>query len=97
VRYVADAARDHRIPVAMCGEMAGDPLFSLILVGLGLEELSMNAVAIPFIKSVIRASTLVEARRLADQSLTLATPDEIEALVKEHMSKRFSEDVLKGS
>jgi phosphotransferase system enzyme I (PtsI) len=81
----------------MCGEMAGDPLFSLILVGLGLEELSMNAVAIPFIKSVIRASTMAEARQLADQALTLATPDEIEALVKEHMSKRFSEDVLKGS
>jgi phosphotransferase system enzyme I (PtsI) len=96
VRYVADAARDHRVPVAMCGEMAGDPLFSLILIGLGLEELSMNAVAIPFIKSVIRASTMTESQKLANQALLLATPEEIEALVKTHM-KRFSEDVLKGS
>src|SRR5262249_13645318 len=88
VRYVADAGRDHRVPVAMCGEMAGDPLFSLILIGLGLEELSMNAVAIPFIKSVVRASTMTEAQQLANQALLLATPEEIEALVKQHM-KRF--------
>jgi phosphotransferase system enzyme I (PtsI) len=97
IRYVADAGRDHRVPVAMCGEMAGDPLFALILVGLGLEELSMNAVAIPVIKSVVRASTMVEARRLADEALTMATPDEIEELVKDHMNKRFSDELLKGS
>jgi phosphoenolpyruvate-protein phosphotransferase (PTS system enzyme I) len=96
LRYVADAANDHKVPVSMCGEMAGDPLFALVLLGLGLNELSMNAVAIPVIKSVVRASTLAEAQALADQALTLATPDDIEALVKEHMSKRFSEDVFKG-
>jgi len=95
IRYVADAGREHRVPVAMCGEMAGDPLFALILLGLGLEELSMNAVAIPVVKSVVRASTFEEAQRLADHALTLATPDEIEELVRDHMAKRFPEDVLK--
>jgi phosphoenolpyruvate-protein phosphotransferase (PTS system enzyme I) len=94
IRYVADAGREHRVPVAMCGEMAGDPLFALILVGLGLEELSMNAVAIPVVKSVVRASTFEEAQTLADQALTLGTPEEIEELVREHMAKRFPEDVL---
>jgi phosphotransferase system enzyme I (PtsI) len=79
----------------MCGEMAGDPLHALVLAGLGLEELSMNAVAIPVVKSVLRASTIAEARSLADQALTLATPDEIEAMVKEHMAKRFPDDVFK--
>jgi phosphoenolpyruvate-protein kinase (PTS system EI component) len=57
----------------------------------------MNAVAIPIIKSVLRASTMVEARKLAEQALGLATPDEIEELVKEHMSRRFADDVLKVS
>ena len=95
VRYVADAARAHRIPVAMCGEMAGEPMLALVLVGLGLNELSMNAVAIPVVKSVLRASTMEEARRLADQALQLATADEIEELVREHMTKRFPEEVLK--
>ncbi len=95
IRYVAEAAHDHKVPVAMCGEMAGDPLFALILLGLGLTELSMNAVAIPVIKSVVRASTLSEAQALANEALTMASPEEIEAMVREHMSKRFPEDVLK--
>src|SRR5262249_2748996 len=47
LRFVAEAARDRKIPVSMCGEMAGEPLLALVLVGLGLVELSMNAVAIP--------------------------------------------------
>jgi phosphotransferase system enzyme I (PtsI) len=97
IRYVAEAGHDHNVPVAMCGEMAGDPLFALVLVGLGLSELSMNAVAIPVVKSVLRGSTMAEARRLADQALTLATPDEIEALVKDHMAKRFPDDPTKLS
>jgi phosphotransferase system enzyme I (PtsI) len=81
----------------MCGEMAGEPFMALVVMGLGLDELSMNAVAIPVIKSVIRASTQTEARQLADQALALGTPDEIEELVREHMSRRFADDVLKTS
>jgi phosphotransferase system enzyme I (PtsI) len=96
VRYVADAARARGIPVSMCGEMAGEPLLALVLVGLGLDELSMNAVAIPMVKSVLRASTIAEARRLADQALSLPTPEEIEALVKEHMARRFPEEAVKA-
>jgi phosphotransferase system enzyme I (PtsI) len=97
VRFVADAARARDIPVAMCGEMAGEPLLALVLVGLGLGELSMNAVAIPMVKSVLRASTMAEARRLADQALALGTPEEIEALVREHMARRFPEEAVKGT
>jgi len=95
IKVVAEAGRAHKVPVAMCGEMAGDPLFALILLGLGLEEMSMNAVAIPVIKSVIRASTLADAQTLAHKALALSTPDEIEALIKDHMARRFPDDVLK--
>jgi phosphotransferase system enzyme I (PtsI) len=95
IRYVTDAARAHRIPVAMCGEMAGEPLLAAVLVGLGLDELSMNAVAIPVVKAVLRASTMSESRKLADQALQLATVGEVEALVREHMSRRFPDEVLK--
>ena len=89
VRMVADAGKAAGIPVSMCGEMAGEPLLTLIIVGLGIEELSMNAVAIPVVKSVLRASTIDEARALADQAIRLPTPDEIEDLVREHMIRRF--------
>jgi phosphotransferase system enzyme I (PtsI) len=97
LRFIADVGRKQNIPVAMCGEMAGEPFMALVVMGLGLDELSMNAVAIPVIKSVIRASTQTEARQLADQALALGTPDEIEELVREHMSRRFADDVLKTS
>jgi len=95
LRFVADVGRARKIPVSICGEMAGEPLLALVVTGLGLDELSMNAVAIPVVKSVIRASTVAEARQLADQALTMSTPEDIEALVQEHMSRRFADDVLK--
>jgi phosphoenolpyruvate-protein phosphotransferase (PTS system enzyme I) len=95
IRYVTDAAESQKIPVAMCGEMAGEPMLALVLMGLGLHELSMNAVAIPLVKSVLRASTAAEARKLADTAMGLATADEIEELVREQMAKRFPDEVLK--
>jgi phosphotransferase system enzyme I (PtsI) len=91
VRSVADAAKVRKIPVAMCGEMAGEPMLAAVLVGLGLDELSMNAVSIPMVKSVLRACSMEDSRRLADQAMQLAAPEEIEQLVKEHMSRRLPE------
>jgi phosphotransferase system enzyme I (PtsI) len=95
IRTVAEAGKAAGIPVSMCGEMAGEPLLTLIIVGLGLEELSMNAVAIPVVKSVLRASTIDEAKQLADQATRLPTPDEIEDLIREHMTKRFPDSSWK--
>ena len=93
IRVITAAAHAAKIPVAMCGEMAGEPMLSLILLGLGLDELSMNAVAIPLVKSVLRASTLDEAKRLAAEALTLGTPEEVEELVRDHMARRFPDEI----
>ncbi len=91
VRAVVEGARQQQIPVAMCGEMAGEPMLAAVLVGLGLDELSMNAVSIPMVKSVLRACSMEDSRRLAEQALQLSTPEEIEQLIKEHMSRRLPE------
>ena len=56
------------IRVAMCGEMAGDPICCLILLGMELDELSMNHLDIPRIKRIIRASSLKEAKDSAEKS-----------------------------
>ena len=96
VEQVTLAGKRANIPVSMCGEMAGEPLMALVLLGLGLSELSMNAQAIPLMKSVIRASSMSDARRLAREALTLHTADEIEELLREHMSTRFPANVLLG-
>ena len=53
---ICDAGRRAGIPVSMCGEMAGEPLYALVLLGLGLSELSMNGPSIPLVKRVMRAA-----------------------------------------
>ena len=72
VRDVVQVGRQAGISVAMCGEMAGDPLYIPVLLGLGVEEFSMNAMAIPVVKRVIRMTSLEEATEIARKALLLA-------------------------
>jgi phosphotransferase system enzyme I (PtsI) len=97
VRYVVDAVHAAGVRVGMCGEMAGEPMFGLILLGLGLDELSMNSTAIPVVKSVLRGTSLQQAKELAEQALSMATAQEIENLVQETMSKSYPEELLKAA
>jgi phosphotransferase system enzyme I (PtsI) len=97
VHQVVAAGREAGIPVAMCGEMAGDPLHIPILLGLGVDELSMNALAIPVVKSVIRQFNLEEARQMAETALGMVTVDEINDFATQVMSKRFPEIYRFGS
>ena len=89
VRDVVEVSRRAGIRVAMCGEMAGDPLYIPVLLGLGVEELSMNPTSIPVVKRVIRMTSLQEAREIARQSLTLATVEEVNDYVSREMDLRF--------
>jgi phosphoenolpyruvate-protein phosphotransferase (PTS system enzyme I) len=89
VRDVVQASRKAGIRVAMCGEMAGDPLYIPVLLGLGVEELSMNPTSIPVVKRVIRMTSLGEARELARQALALATVEEVNDYVTREMDHRF--------
>jgi phosphoenolpyruvate-protein phosphotransferase (PTS system enzyme I) len=78
IRLVVRAARRHRIPVSLCGEMASDPALLGLLVGLGLTEFSMTPAALPMARQAVRDLRADEARRLASHALTLATAEEIE-------------------
>ena len=78
IRLVVRAGRRARIPVAVCGEMAADPVLITLLVGLGLRELSMAPTAIPLAKRVIRALRASEARTAARRALAGRTAAEIE-------------------
>ena len=91
IREVVQAGRKAGIPVAMCGEMAGDPLYIPILLGLGVEELSMNPMAIPVVKQVIRMIPCEEAREFARQALNMATVEEVNDYVTRKMNDRFPE------
>ena len=63
--------------MTLCGEMAGDPWGSLLLLGLGVDGLSMSPIALPEVKRVIRSITMEEARALTEKVLSLRTGDEI--------------------
>jgi phosphoenolpyruvate-protein phosphotransferase (PTS system enzyme I) len=81
IDMVVRAANTAKISVALCGEMAGDVNVAPLLLGLGLNELSMNAVAIPQVKQVIRNSSVAELRAMATEALTLPSGPEVKELV----------------
>ena len=85
VRDVIAAAHAQGKWVGLCGELAGEPLAIPILLGLGLDEFSMNPPAIPLAKQIIRALTLDEAREVAQAALDLRRPDAVRALVRERV------------
>jgi phosphotransferase system enzyme I (PtsI) len=91
LKQVIDSAHAAKIPVSLCGEMAGDPLYLQILLGLGLDEISMNPPAIPFSRHIIRSSTIKDARALTERVLSMLDSQAIRTLVQEWMSSRFPE------
>jgi phosphotransferase system enzyme I (PtsI) len=91
IREVVQAGKAARISVAMCGEMAGEPLYIPVLLGLGVEEFSMSAMAIPVVKKVIRMTSLKEAREIARQVFRKPTVEEVNDLVTKEMDRRFPE------
>jgi len=71
--------------VTLCGEMAGDPVCSVVLIGMGLRDLSMSPFFIPVIKRLIRSIDITAAERLANEVLSLGTVKDVKGCVFEHM------------
>ncbi|MCE5262620.1 MAG: phosphoenolpyruvate--protein phosphotransferase, partial [Deltaproteobacteria bacterium] len=92
IKQIVEIGHRAGIRVAMCGEMAGEPSYTMILLGLELDELSMNPLAIPRVKKIIRGATLKESKALLSQVLTFSSTAEIRAFVDAAMRKRFPED-----
>ena len=85
VRDVIAAAHTHCRWVGLCGELAGEPLAIPILLGLGLDEFSMNSQSIPVAKQIIRALTLCEARDAARAALEMDSAEAVKALVRKRV------------
>jgi len=89
IKETIEAGHRNGIWVGLCGEMAGDPLATVLLVGMGVDELSTSAMAIPEIKKIIRSITFEEAQRVAEQVLSLSTISDIKKFLIEDYAKRF--------
>jgi phosphoenolpyruvate-protein phosphotransferase (PTS system enzyme I) len=90
LQNIVRAAKNAGINVAMCGEMAGDPTYTLVLLALGFEELSMTAGQIAGVKGIVRRTSRTEEQALLERAMEFSTAEEIERYVRTEMERRFS-------
>ncbi len=89
LRIVVDNGHANGIPVAMCGEMAADPLATVLLVGLGFDELSMSAGSIPEVKRILRSVSVREAEEIVGEAMELNSFKEVDRYLRHLMGDRF--------
>jgi phosphotransferase system enzyme I (PtsI) len=89
IQSAVAGAKAAGIEVAMCGEMAGDPLYALVLLALGLDNLSVNPADIPKVKRVIRGASLEDAQKVLADAMCFTSHHEIEQYVLTQMQTRF--------
>jgi phosphotransferase system enzyme I (PtsI) len=93
VELVVKAARDNNIEVNVCGEMSGDPIYTLLLLGMGVRQLSVTPHNIPEIKKIIRSVSLEEAGEVAREAMCLATARDVNNYLREK-TRRLLPEVL---
>lgn len=89
IRDVVEAAHRNGIPVGVCGEMAGDPLYAPLLLGLGVDSLSMTSASIPMVRYLLRHSGQAEIRALAGAVLAEEEPRAIAAKLRDYATRRL--------
>lgn len=94
IRDIVQAAHRHGAWVGMCGEMGGNPLATLILLGIGIDELSVSPIVLPEIKKIIRAIEFAESERIAEKVLEMHTSEDIEKFMLRYMRRKFKELVF---
>jgi len=92
IKLIVHEATHQGIPVAICGEVAADPRFTPLLLGLGVHELSVATRYLPAVKQAIRNTSIVEASRLAEQALMLTTASDIQALLTQEYKHNSPDD-----
>jgi phosphotransferase system enzyme I (PtsI) len=90
---VVKAAQKHGIGVNVCGEMSGEPLYTMLLLGLGLRQLSAAPHNLPEVKKIIRSATVEEAVAVAREALRLETARDVNNYLREQTRRIFPEAV----
>ncbi|CDZ81143.1 Phosphoenolpyruvate-protein phosphotransferase [Candidatus Rubidus massiliensis] len=93
IKHIVSEANQKGVPVTVCGEIAADPRFTPLLLGLGVQELSVSSRYIPLIKNAIRHTSIVSATKLAEKALTLHSSKEIDELLQEEYDKICREEI----
>lgn len=93
IHHVAKEGKKVGKPVSLCGEMAADPFAAPLLVGLGLESLSISPSIIPQIKKIIRSISYKDAKELAEKCLEMRTEKEINDALHHFYNKRIQDQI----
>ena len=91
IEMAVKTANSHDVPISMCGQMCGDPTYTMLLLGLGLRTLSVTPAAVPEIKQVCRNVTIEKCEEVANRVLSLESARDIKTYLKEELSKVFPE------
>ncbi|MDM8552786.1 phosphoenolpyruvate--protein phosphotransferase [Desulfobacterales bacterium HSG2] len=94
LRHVTDVAENTDVKVFMCGEMAGNPIYAPILLGMGIGELSMNPQSIPVVKRMIRSLKVEDARLFVKDVLKETTAERITKLLQDSYGDMVSEFII---
>ena len=83
IQITAEAAQRHNIPVSVCGEMAANPSFTPLLLGLGIRSFSTNASAVPRVKQAVRSTTIDDCQRLTWQVMKQSDPNRTREMLEQ--------------
>ena len=89
MKIVIDAANAANIPVGSCGEIAGESIYTPLLLGLGLRELSVTPITLPEIRYIVRRMDVGDMKRLAKQVLECGDPDRIQNILQDFLSEKI--------
>jgi len=93
IKHTIDAGHSSKIWTGLCGGMASDPLLTPLLIGLGIDELSVNTSAVPLVKDAIRSVSYVEAREIATAALSSNSDVDVHELSRE-LTKKIAPEIL---
>lgn len=91
IARVVQAAQSHQVQVGVCGEMSGEPMYTMLLLGMGLRQLSVTPQNIPEIKKIIRSITLDEAKQVAQEALRHDTARDVNNYLREQTRRILPE------
>jgi len=95
IKNVIDVAHNNNIWVGMCGEMSGEPIFSFLLLGMGLDRFSMTPPQVPKIKELINGVNFKDAKKVVEETLKLPTSKQAEKYLQNELKKFLDDEIYR--
>ncbi len=93
LKIIVDSSKAANVDLTVCGEMAGDPFYTMFMLGIGVTKLSMSAPQVPLVKKIIRSTNITGAQRLATKALQLTSTGQIRELFAASVEQMLGRDL----